>query len=205
MRITTRCIGLTVGAILSGMTASPAVGQAQPYPSVVVETYLAACSKDSRVPQSYCECTIRELQRTMSFGDYMKFSLALQQNPKTPSPTALTSAVAACLPINDQQAPLDKGRSTFSRRPSSAYPPIAVQAFIDGCERSGEAPLGFCQCSIDEVQKQMSFDAFVRWIFQEQQEVSAPPLAFQKSVLVCALKHGKPQREQAPRRQLPSV
>lgn len=205
MRITTRCIGLTLGAVFSGMTAPPAVAQAQPYPSVVVETYLAACSKDNRVPQSYCECTIRELQRTMSFGDYMTFSLALRQNPKTPSPTALTNAVAACLPVNDQQAPLEKDRSMFSQRPPSEYPPIAVQAFIDGCERSREAPPGFCQCSIDEVQKQMSFDAFVRWTLQEQQEVSALPPAFQKSVLICALKHGKPQREKAPRQQLPSV
>ncbi|WP_146242393.1 hypothetical protein [Acaryochloris thomasi] len=132
----------------------------------------------------------------------MKFSLALQQNPKTPSPTALTSAVAACLPANDQQAAPEKDRSTFSQRPPSEYPSIAVQAFMKGCERSGEAPPGFCQCSIDEVQKQMSFDAFVRWTFQEQQDVSNLPPAFQKSVLLCALKHGEPQRG---RPQLPSV
>jgi len=193
-------LGLTLTA-LSVAIATPAI--AGPYPPIAVETYLNACTQDHKSTRSFCECTMRELQNNVSFEEYVEFSIALRQNPKTPTPPAIHQVVNTCL--TQRQAARPKPFSASLQQTPRPYPVTLVRRFVQRCEQGGKNPPGFCQCSIDELQKRMSLAEFVQWAEQNRQKTAKVPLQLQDSVLLCALKQRAVRPTLAPRRPLPQI
>lgn len=178
-------VGLALGAMSAAILPSVAQSSAQTYtyPPAVVNAYIEACIQDRSLPRSFCECTISKLQRTMSFSEFMAFGRDLMQDPQAATPMAFSGAVAACTPTRKQ------GRTPIplASRPKP-YPLEVVTAFKEGCEKSRKGSAAFCQCSIDEIQKRVSFQDFYQWIavFKKTDTVPAP---IRESILFCSLEY----------------
>jgi hypothetical protein len=193
---TSLALGFLVSDVMAGglLLAPRAIAQPKPYPPEAVESFMYRCTRDGTVPRSYCACTIRELQRTMSFVDLMTYALEYYKNPNTPIPKALFNAVETCQ--SQHQQATEKSEISFSdlSSPPAPYPKEVVQGFIQGCKENGKASQKFCQCSIDELQKRLSFDEFMQWSWQLQEEASAPtPFAVNESTLFCSIEHNLSQ------------
>jgi hypothetical protein len=66
------------------------------YPQEVIDNFMESCTAQSGATQSYCECTIDELQNTMSFEDFQDAEATITSGDED-LPPALQDAVDACV------------------------------------------------------------------------------------------------------------
>ena len=80
-------------------TAPGATQQAgRPYPEEVRANFVASCEKTSNGNTAYCECTLDELQKTMSLEEFMRYDVAVRRDAQRPADlqAQVEAAIALC-------------------------------------------------------------------------------------------------------------
>ncbi|MGB7415218.1 MAG: hypothetical protein WA902_13520 [Thermosynechococcaceae cyanobacterium] len=204
-------IGLAFEALVSdAMTGgllfsqTKAIAQPQPYPQSVIDVLIDTCIQNDTFTRSYCECTIDGLQQAMSYEELMAY--VDKNGPRSKPPAAFSNAASACLSAKKTTVTKPEPSSKPSYSASTSYPPFVVQSYMQGCEVESKAPRQFCQCSIDEIQKRLSFNDFMQWSYRLQQDSSTQfPSAVTESALFCATEHGTSNRLNTPDQQALSL
>lgn len=75
-------------------TSETASAKADEYPKPVVDNFMKSCTDQPNATESYCRCTVEELQRTLPYDKFKAADAAIQRGGKA-SPEARKAIEAA--------------------------------------------------------------------------------------------------------------
>ncbi len=108
------------------------------------------------------------------------------EDSATEPPETPETAEAPAEPNEAAEAPATQENAT-----AEPYPPEAAAGFINGCvsaavsaEATEEQATAYCNCTLDEIQKEYSFEEFAE-VDRQLQEGGEPPAEFERIVNFC--------------------
>jgi hypothetical protein len=85
------------------------------------------------------------------------FALLLMLSACGDAPGEITTETSPDAPTGDTTT----GESSSNDVAESGYPPEVITEFLDSCTGGDAGMQSFCECSIEEIQQQYSFEEFV--------------------------------------------
>lgn len=76
-------------------TTQPEAADGEGYPDQVRRNFMNACAAQGAT-EAQCECTFDEIAQTVPVEDFVAYDQAARQDPATPPPSWIETAIAAC-------------------------------------------------------------------------------------------------------------
>ncbi|MBO9999781.1 MAG: hypothetical protein J7641_12395 [Cyanobacteria bacterium SID2] len=144
------------------------------YPKNVVDTFVNECMNNADgidYAREICQCTIDRIQVAYTFDEFKAIDEQVKSGEEPPEEMLDISATCYSQ-VSEEQT-------------GSAYPPQTIENFMASCTEGDETRQEACQCAIDRMQAQYSFEEFVQLDRQIQggEEVPAEVTAIMEACL----------------------
>ncbi|MGC9503931.1 hypothetical protein [Baaleninema sp.] len=146
-----QAIAIGLGFVTTVLAACGDTTTESGYPQSAIDGFMNGCMSDAgelEYARELCECAIDRIQQDYSFEEYREISQRVEGGEALPE--EMLDITAACYSQISQETT------------GSAYPQQAIDNFIQSCTAGDESRQPVCQCAIDRIQEEFSFEEFIR-------------------------------------------
>ncbi|MDC0835254.1 hypothetical protein AY599_20070 [Leptolyngbya valderiana BDU 20041] len=146
-----RAIAIGLGFVTTVLAACGDTTTDSGYPQSTIDGFIESCMGDAgelEYAQELCECAIARIQEEYPFEEYREISDRV--NAGEALPEEMLDITASCYSQISQE------------KTGSAYPQQAIDNFLESCTAGDASRQPVCQCAIDRIQEEFSFEEFIR-------------------------------------------